>query len=131
MVGLRHRVFSKHMCFFVLSSACLCLVRHLMLIALNLGGSSFVYGQKLYSTCANRNIFFVTAPPCDLGGVQNLLQYRACGKKLMLQNQLLLRLLHPTLHWNKLAIPLYASKNSYERLQVQLSVSIAVSWSKN
>ncbi len=38
-----------------------------MLIALDLVGWPFVYGQKLYSTCANRNIFFVTAPPVIWG----------------------------------------------------------------
>ena len=78
----------------------------------NFGTSGLVFciwSEPILHLCQPK-YFYHNCPPCDLGGIQNLLQYSACGKKLMLQNQLLLLLLHPSLHWNKCAILLYASK---------------------
>ncbi len=78
-----------------------CLVQQLTSIALKLVGSSFVYSQKLWSTCAKRNIFFLSGPPEIWGGIQKC-TIVSIGRNLMLQNQLLSSCFCCCAHhWNK------------------------------
>ncbi len=65
-----------------MSVCVLCLVRQLTLIALELVDCTFVYGQDVQPTCANRNVFLASAPPLRFGGRLKI-YYSPYGRKLI------------------------------------------------